>query len=70
MGLILVYLAIFLELDWVWGLLFLLWVLPDLKTGTTYFIEPLSIRSQPFLYLAVTLTWTFLSLYLLIAALV
>ena len=65
-GLIGIYLICLSEQNWGWGVLFLFWVLPDLKSGTTYFIEPLSRRSNPFLYWAVVLTWIVLSLYLLL----
>ena len=67
-GLIVVYLAIFFEADWLWGALFLFWVIPDLKSGTTYFIEPLNRRHNPVLYWAIVLTWIGLSAYLLINA--
>jgi len=67
-GLMVVYLAILLEANWLWGALFLLWVIPDLKTGTTYFIEPLSRSKNPVLYWAVILTWIGLSIYLLLEA--
>jgi len=65
LGLVGVYLAIFFEANWIWGSLFLIWVIPDLKSGTTYFIEPLHRRQSPILYWAVVLTWLWLSIYLL-----
>lgn len=68
LGLIVVYLAIFLEADWLWGALFLLWVIPDLKSGTTHFIEAISRSQNPAMYWAVVLTWIGLSAYLLINA--
>ena len=65
-GLIGIYLIILFEQTWGWGLLFLFWVIPDLKSGTTYFIEPLSRRENPILYWLVVLTWIILSAYLLV----
>ena len=40
-GLLLIYTTVVLypSYQWIWGLLFLYWVIPDLFTGTTYFIE-------------------------------
>lgn len=67
LGLIMIYLAIVFEVDWLWGLLFLFWVIPDLKNGVTYFIEPLSRNQNPFLYWTVVLTWMVLSVYLLMS---
>ncbi len=68
-GLLAIYLIILFEQDWAWAMLFLFWVLPDLKSGTTYFIEPLSRRSEPVLYWSVVLTWLALSAYMLLATL-
>ncbi|MEM9478332.1 MAG: VOC family protein [Verrucomicrobiota bacterium] len=56
-GLVVVALAVFLEMDWIWGVLFLYWVIPDLFTGTTYFIEPLHRNKNPILYWTVVVTW-------------
>ncbi|MGB1260577.1 MAG: VOC family protein [Akkermansiaceae bacterium] len=70
LGLIAIYLAVFFEADWIWGALFLLWVIPDLKTGVTHFMEPLSRRSEPLLYWTVIATWIALSFYLLVNAVI
>ena len=61
LGLILIYLAIAFEADWLWGMLFLFWVIPDLKSGVTNFIEPLNRSQNPVMYWAVVLTWIGLS---------
>lgn len=67
-GIIAVYLIVIFEWNWAWGILFLFWVIPDLKSGVTYFIEPLERRSNPLLYWVVVLTWFALSVYLLFDA--
>ncbi|MEM8963882.1 MAG: hypothetical protein AAGD38_20530 [Acidobacteriota bacterium] len=64
-GLLGVYLILIFEQEWGWGVLFLFWVLPDLKSGVTYFIEPLSRRTNPLMYWAVVVTWIVLSILLL-----
>lgn len=69
LGLIAIYLIVIFEQDWGWGVLFLFWALPDLKSGTTYFIEPLDRRCNPFLYWSVVLTWIALAVFLLADAL-
>ncbi|MEM1109343.1 MAG: VOC family protein [Planctomycetota bacterium] len=66
LGLILVYLAVLTETSWIWGLLFLIWVLPDLKSGVTYFIEPIPRRDHPVLYWTIVVTWLLLSGYMLL----
>ncbi|MEM1368398.1 MAG: VOC family protein [Cyanobacteria bacterium P01_H01_bin.15] len=64
LGLILIISAIIFEANWFWGLLFLLWLIPDIKTGITYFLEPIDRRENPYLYWTIITTWVFLSLYL------
>ncbi|MEM7336788.1 MAG: VOC family protein, partial [Chloroflexota bacterium] len=61
LGLLLVVTAIFLEADWVWGLLFLLWVIPDIRSGVTYFFEPVERQQNPIIYWLIVSTWSVLS---------
>ena len=65
MGLVLVYCAILMNLNWIWGVLFLVWVVPDIRRGTTFFLEPVTRRENPVIYWAIMLTWIGLSAYLL-----
>jgi len=65
LGLILLYSIVLFEQSWAWGLLFLIWMIPDLKAGRTYFLEPVERRSHPFLYWAIMITWAILSLWML-----
>ena len=60
-GLIAVYFAILLELNWFWGIIFLMWILPDIKRGETYFFEAVNRRNNPILFWAIALTWIALS---------
>lgn len=62
-GLIMVYVAIFMNWQWLWGILFLLWVLPDLWTGITYFMEPIEKKSNPMLYWIIIGSWLWMSAY-------
>ena len=66
LGLILVALALFFEADLVWGVLFLLWVIPDLRSGITYFFEPIERDANPFVYWLIMMTWIVLSLWMLL----
>ena len=65
LGLVAVWIAVIYDLWWVWGLLFLFWLLPDLRRQETHFMERLTARDQPILYWLVMVSWGFLSLYLL-----
>lgn len=51
--------------EWAWGILFLFWVVPDIFSGVTYFVEPVERNNNPFLFWAIISTWILLSLYLL-----
>ncbi|MEM7377282.1 MAG: VOC family protein [Pseudomonadota bacterium] len=69
-GLSVVAAAVLLEANWLWGVLFLLWVVPDLKSGVTHFLERVDRREHPALFWTITLTWLGLSAYLLVEPLV
>lgn len=65
-GLLIVALAVLLEANWIWGLLFLLWALPDIKSGSTHFLEQVDRSKNPVVYWLIVVTWIGLSLYLLL----
>ena len=62
-ALIIMYLAIFMNWEWMWGILFLYWVIPDLFSGATYFVEPIYKKEDPNLYWIIVVSWIVLSLY-------
>ncbi len=62
-ALIIMYLVVFMNWEWAWGILFLIWVIPDLFSGITYFIEPISKRENPTLYWCIVITWIAFSIY-------
>lgn len=62
-GLILVYLAIWFELQWIWGILFLFWVVPDLISGSTFFMEEINKKEHPLLYWLIVVSWLLMALY-------
>jgi hypothetical protein len=64
LGLILV--AILLEQNWIWGVFFLLWLLPDLKHGITHFMERIERHNNPIIYWLIMGVWLSLSIYLLL----
>ncbi|MEM6327772.1 MAG: hypothetical protein AAF791_11700 [Bacteroidota bacterium] len=65
-GLVIVIVATVYSLNWVWGILFLMWVAPDLLTGVTYFLEEVRRDREPILYWAIMGAWVLLSLFLFI----
>lgn len=62
-GLLLMYLAVWFNLQWIWGALFLFWVIPDIFSGVTYFIEPIEKAKNPILFWIIILSWILMSLY-------
>ncbi len=62
-GLILLYIAIWYDWQWIWGILFLIWVIPDLFSGVTYFIEPIAKKEDPVLYWIIVVSWLLMSIY-------
>jgi len=66
LGLFIVLIAILFELNPVWGVLFLIWIIPDLKSGSTHFLEHVERHKNPIVYWLIMATWLALSLYLLL----
>lgn len=62
-GLFVVTLATILNLNWVWGIVFLLWVIPDLQSGETYFFEQVTRQQNPILYWLIMIMWIASSVY-------
>lgn len=70
LGLILVYAAVFMNWQWLWGILFLVWVIPDIISGFTYFLEPVSKKENPILFWFIMLSWLLMSAYMIATAFV
>lgn len=62
-ALILMYIAIFMNWEWAWGVLFMFWVIPDLFSGITYFIEPISKKENPKTYWIIIISWILMALF-------
>ncbi|MCF2873377.1 MULTISPECIES: hypothetical protein [unclassified Tenacibaculum] len=62
-ALVLMYIAILMNWEWAWGVLFMFWVIPDLFSGITYFIEPISKKENPKTYWVIIISWIFMALF-------
>lgn len=62
-GLLFILLSVFLNWSWLWGVLFLAWVIPDIKSGYTHLFETVSRQENPVLYKLIIGMWILLSLY-------
>ena len=67
-GLFLVGIAFWFDLSWVWAILFLIWVIPDLFTGVTHFMEPIHKKENPLFYWLIMAIWLLMSGYMLVDA--
>jgi|GEM_PF-169110 len=67
LGLLLIFVAVLFEQNWMWGVLFILWTIPALRSGETFFVEPISRRANPVLFWLIVATWIGLSVYLVVA---
>jgi len=63
LGLVFIYVAMWFDWQWAWGILFLLWVIPDLISGVTYFMEPITKKEHPVIYWIIIASWILMSLY-------
>jgi len=63
LGLILIYVAMWFNWQWAWGILFLAWVVPDMFSGVTYFMEPIEKSKNPLLYWFIIVSWIAMSIY-------
>ena len=62
-ALVLMYIAILMNWEWAWGVLFMFWVIPNLFSGITYFIEPISKKENPKTYWVIIISWIFMALF-------
>ena len=64
-ALIVIYVAVIFDLQWMWGVLFLLWLIPDIRSGQTYLVQPVNRLTNPILYWVIVLSWLWMAIYLL-----
>lgn len=61
--------AAVLGLYWVWGLMFLWWLVPSLQSGRAHLITKVSRDEDPILFWAVILLWAAFGLMMIAASL-
>lgn len=66
LGLLIILAAIVFNWSWMWGILFLLWVIPDIRNGYTFFIEPINRKDHSLLYWIIVVMWLLMSAYFLL----
>ncbi|WP_424941230.1 hypothetical protein [Aliiroseovarius sp. S253] len=61
--------AALLGLYWVWGLLFLWWIVPAISTGQSHLVFEVNRDEDPVLFWAVTTLWALFGLMMFAASL-
>ncbi len=69
-ALLVIYIAVVMNWQWVWGVLFLMWTVPALYSGRVHLISPVEKKANPVLFWTIVLTWIGLSLYLIFTDLI
>ena len=66
LALAIIWVAVVLELNWVWGVLFIMWTVPALRTGQTFLVEPIMRSENRVLFWLIVGTWIVLSVFLIL----
>lgn len=68
LGLAAVWAAVALNWNWIWGVIFLIWVIQEIKSGRAYFVEEVERFRNPVIYWLIIVSWLLMSIYLITAA--
>ncbi len=60
-------LALYFNLSWPWGVLFIYWALPSIVSGQAILIGPIDRDESPILFWVVTVLWALLGLMMILA---
>lgn len=64
-ALLAIYIAVWRDWNWVWGVLFLIWTVPSFYSGRTFLVEDVERGDDPILFWTILVTWLVLSLALI-----
>ena len=59
--------ATYLNWSWPWGLLFIFWAVPSVRTGEAFLLGPVIREDQPVIFWVVTVLWFVLGLMTILA---
>lgn len=58
--------SMFLGYQFLWGLLFLYWIIPNIVNGQAFLLTPVYRASDPILFWCIQITWIVLGLFMLL----
>ena len=59
--------ALYFNLSWPWGVLFIYWAIPSILSGQAFLIGPIDRGQSPILFWIVTVLWVLLGLLMILA---
>lgn len=63
-----VWVAIYFNMNWIWGIIFLIWVIPEIKFGVAYFLEDVERSKNPITYWLIISSWILMSVLILFSS--
>lgn len=70
LGIILVMVGMLLDMPILFGALYIIWAISDIKSGEAYILEYVSKEENPVLYWITTLIWLLLGIYVFVDSLI
>ncbi|MCT4612093.1 MAG: B12-binding domain-containing radical SAM protein [Clostridia bacterium] len=67
MALVMIFSGIIFNINFIFGILYVLWAILDIKTGNAYVIENIEKRENPILFWLIVITWLTSGLYVLLS---
>ncbi|MFC4990847.1 hypothetical protein [Rubritalea tangerina] len=65
-ALALIYLSVWFEYNFLWGILFISWTIPAFYTKEIHLIQTVRQNESPFLFWTIVLTWIILSIWMIL----
>lgn len=65
-ALVLIYAGLYFDLNFIWGILFLVWTFPSIYTREVHLVQNIERDESPVLYWLILLTWIALGILLIL----
>lgn len=65
-ALIVIYVSLYYQWYWVWGVVFILWTIQSIKTEETYLVEVITRQEHPVIFWLILVTWLVVSAFMII----
>ena len=65
--LIALFVALYMNWSWPWGLLFIYWAVPSYLNGEAFLVGPISLKENPILFWIITILWIVLGVIMILS---